>query len=254
MATTEQDSGKTYADMWGEAVHANRHLRVLSMGLAGLVLLLVVIIIRLSSVELPKPIVVRVDEVGRAEALAYDAVEAQAAAPPGQQPFPVAVDHARALPPPRLQDGRQRNATGDHILHRPDARAVPGQRVDDVVGKPGVSRHPLVNARHLARAESLPHRAVLPHRPKQPPLADAAAVEPCRDELHGVAREIEHRASAIRIGLARAHQQRGRAVDVLQYIRHVQRHQLRPPQQGVVAYGQERAVPGVDQPVSGRRQ
>ena len=39
------------------------------MGLAGLVLLLVVIIIRLSSVELPKPIVVRVDEVGRAEAL-----------------------------------------------------------------------------------------------------------------------------------------------------------------------------------------
>ena len=74
----EQDSGKTYADIWGEAVHSNRHLRVLSMGLAGLVLLLVVIIIRLSSVDLPKPIVVRVDEVGRAEALAYDTVEAQA--------------------------------------------------------------------------------------------------------------------------------------------------------------------------------
>ena len=78
MSQTEQDSGKTYADMWGEAVHSNRHLRVLSMGLAGLVLLLVVIIIRLSSVELPKPIVVRVDEVGRAEALAYETVEAQA--------------------------------------------------------------------------------------------------------------------------------------------------------------------------------
>ena len=78
MSQSEQDSGKTYADMWGEAVHSNRHLRVLSMGLAGLVLLLVVIIIRLSSVELPKPIVVRVDEVGRAEALAYDTVEAQA--------------------------------------------------------------------------------------------------------------------------------------------------------------------------------
>ena len=74
----KQDSGKTYADMWGEAVHSNRHLRVLSMALAGLILLLVVIIIRLSSVELPKPIVVRVDEVGRAEALAYEAVEAQA--------------------------------------------------------------------------------------------------------------------------------------------------------------------------------
>ena len=75
---TEQDSGKTYADIWGEAVHSNRHLRVLSMALAGLILLLIVIIIRLSSVELPKPIVVRVDDVGRAEALAYDAVEAQA--------------------------------------------------------------------------------------------------------------------------------------------------------------------------------
>ena len=48
------------------------------MGLAGLVLLLIVIIVRLSSVELPKPIVVRVDDVGRAEALAYDVVEAQA--------------------------------------------------------------------------------------------------------------------------------------------------------------------------------
>ena len=78
MAQQEQDSGKTYADIWGEAVHSNRHLRVLSMGLAGLVLLLVVIIVRLSSIDLPKPIVVRVDEVGRAEALAYEMVEAQA--------------------------------------------------------------------------------------------------------------------------------------------------------------------------------
>ncbi len=78
MTNTESDTGKTYADIWGEAVHSNRHLRVLSMALAGLIVLLVVIIIRLSSVELPKPIVVRVDEVGRAEALAYEAVEAQA--------------------------------------------------------------------------------------------------------------------------------------------------------------------------------
>ena len=78
MSQLEQDSGKTYADIWGEAVHSNRHLRVLSMGLAGLCVLLVVIIVRLSSVDLPRPIVVRVDEVGRAEALAYETVEAQA--------------------------------------------------------------------------------------------------------------------------------------------------------------------------------
>ena len=36
------------------------------------------IIVRLSSVDLPRPIVVRVDEVARTEALAYETVEAQA--------------------------------------------------------------------------------------------------------------------------------------------------------------------------------
>ena len=74
----DNETAKTYAEIWGEAIHSNRHLRVLSMGLTGLILLLVIIIIRLSSVEAPRPIVVRVDEVGRAEALAYETVEAQA--------------------------------------------------------------------------------------------------------------------------------------------------------------------------------
>ena len=78
MSNEKDETGKTYAEIWGEAIHSNRHLRVLSMGLAGLCLLLVVIIVRLSSVEAPRPIVVRVDEVGRAEALAYETVEAQA--------------------------------------------------------------------------------------------------------------------------------------------------------------------------------
>ena len=61
------------------------------------------------------------------------------AAAPRQQPFPVALDHARRLPPAGLQDGRQLDAAGDHVLNRPDAGAVPGQGVDDVVGKPGVA-------------------------------------------------------------------------------------------------------------------
>ena len=78
MRNEKDETGKTYAEIWGEAIHSNRHLRVLSMGLAGLCLLLVVIIVRLSSVEAPRPIVVRVDEVGRAEALSYETVEAQA--------------------------------------------------------------------------------------------------------------------------------------------------------------------------------
>ena len=78
MSTEKNETGKTYAEIWGEAIHSNRHLRVLTMGLGGIILLLVVIVIQLSSVEAPRPIVVRVDEVGRAEALAYEAVEAQA--------------------------------------------------------------------------------------------------------------------------------------------------------------------------------
>ena len=73
-----QDAGAEYAEIWGEAIHANHHLRVLSVGLGALCLLLVIVVIRIVSVAPPRPIVVRVDEVGRAEAVAYEAMEAQA--------------------------------------------------------------------------------------------------------------------------------------------------------------------------------
>ena len=73
-----KDAGAEYAEIWGEAIHTNRHLRVISVGLAIGVLLLIVVVIRIVSVEPPRPIVVRVDEVGRAEAVAYEAMEAQA--------------------------------------------------------------------------------------------------------------------------------------------------------------------------------
>ena len=73
-----KDAGAEYAEIWGEAIHSNRHLRVISVGLGIGVLLLIVVVIRVVSVEPPRPIVVRVDEVGRAEALAYEVMEAQA--------------------------------------------------------------------------------------------------------------------------------------------------------------------------------
>ena len=73
-----KDAGAEYAEIWGEAIHTNRHLRVISGGLAIAVLLLIVVVIRIVSVEPPRPIVVRVDEVGRAEAVSYEAMEAQA--------------------------------------------------------------------------------------------------------------------------------------------------------------------------------
>lgn len=76
--TRAKDAGAEYAEIWGEAIHSNRHLRVLSVGLAGLALLLGAVIIRLASIDPPRPIVVRVDEVGRAEAVAYETMEVQA--------------------------------------------------------------------------------------------------------------------------------------------------------------------------------
>ncbi len=77
-AAPNKDAGQQYAEIWGEAVHSNRHLRVLSIGLAVVALLLVIVIFRIVSVEPPRPIVVRVDEIGRAEAIAYEAMEARA--------------------------------------------------------------------------------------------------------------------------------------------------------------------------------
>ena len=73
-----KDAGAEYAEIWGEAIHSNRHLRMISGGLAIGVLLLILVVFRIVSVEPPRPIVVRVDEVGRAEALSYEAMEAQA--------------------------------------------------------------------------------------------------------------------------------------------------------------------------------
>ena len=75
---TESDAGREYAEIWGETIHSNRHLRVFSIVLGLLLLCVTIAVVRLSSVEPPRPIVVRVDEVGRAEALAYETVEAQA--------------------------------------------------------------------------------------------------------------------------------------------------------------------------------
>ena len=74
----EHDAGREYAEIWGETVEANRKLRTLSTILAAACLALGVLLLRVATVEPPRPIVVRVDEVGRAEAVAYEAATAQA--------------------------------------------------------------------------------------------------------------------------------------------------------------------------------
>ena len=74
----QKQSAQEYSEIWGEAIHANRNLRLVTIGLCVLLLLLSIATLQLSWRPAPKPIVIRVDEVGRAEALAYEAVEAKA--------------------------------------------------------------------------------------------------------------------------------------------------------------------------------
>ena len=72
------DAGREYAEIWGETVRANRKLRTILIFLSASCVLGVFVLLRIAGAEPPKPIVIRVDDVGRAEALAYEAATAQA--------------------------------------------------------------------------------------------------------------------------------------------------------------------------------
>ena len=74
----DKDAGREYAEIWADVVQANRRLRTILIFLSASIVLGVLILLRIAGAEPPKPIVVRVDEVGRAEALAYEAATAQA--------------------------------------------------------------------------------------------------------------------------------------------------------------------------------
>ena len=71
-------AAREFAEIWGEQMHAARHLRVVVVALGGVVLILAVAVVRLAWAPQPKPLIVRVDEVGMAEVVAYEAMEAQA--------------------------------------------------------------------------------------------------------------------------------------------------------------------------------
>ena len=71
-------AAREFAEIWGEQMHAARHLRAVTGVLALVVLVLGIAPVRLAWAPQPKPLVVRVDEVGRAEAVAYEAMAAQA--------------------------------------------------------------------------------------------------------------------------------------------------------------------------------
>ncbi len=75
---SSQDAGREFADIWAEAVQSNRNLRLISGALGLSLLMLLILTLRLAWQPPPKPIVIRVDEVGRAEALDYEAATARA--------------------------------------------------------------------------------------------------------------------------------------------------------------------------------
>ena len=66
---SKQDAGRQFADIWAEAIHSNRNLRIVTVALGMGLFLVLIVTLRLAWQPPPKPIVVRVDEVGRAEAL-----------------------------------------------------------------------------------------------------------------------------------------------------------------------------------------
>ena len=74
----KQDAGRQFADIWAETVQSNRNLRIITVALGISLFLVLIITLRLAWQPPPKPIVIRVDEVGRAEAMVYDAATAQA--------------------------------------------------------------------------------------------------------------------------------------------------------------------------------
>ncbi len=71
-------AAREFAEIWGEQMHAARHLRLVTGALALVILVMAAALVRLAWAPQPKPLVVRVDEVGRAEAVAYEAMEARA--------------------------------------------------------------------------------------------------------------------------------------------------------------------------------
>ncbi len=74
----DRDAGREYAEIWSEAVRSNRRLKTILVLLGAAHLALSIALLRLATTPPPKPVVVRVDEVGRAEALAYEAATAEA--------------------------------------------------------------------------------------------------------------------------------------------------------------------------------
>ena len=61
-----------FSDLWGESIHSARWYRAVTVFLAAVVAMLLVVVIVQASRPAPMPLVVRVDEVGRADVVDYE--------------------------------------------------------------------------------------------------------------------------------------------------------------------------------------
>lgn len=61
-----------FSDLWGESIHSARWYRAMTVFLAVVVAMLLVVVIVQASRPAPMPLVVRVDEVGRADVVDYE--------------------------------------------------------------------------------------------------------------------------------------------------------------------------------------
>ena len=90
-------------------------------------------------------------------------------AAPREQTLSVAVHHGGGLPSPGLEDRRQLDARGNHVLRRADPSAVPGQALHHRRRQAGLARHRLEDPWDLARVEPLTNPPALADRAEQRP-------------------------------------------------------------------------------------
>ena len=146
-----------------------------------------------------------------------------------------------------MEDRRQLDTGGDHVLGRTDPGAVPREARGHRFRQAGLARHRLEDARHLAGVEPLADPPALADRAEQPSFRDPGAVEPGVNQPDGVPTDPGDLAPSLAVGLGAADQKAAVARQFLKQIGDLQGNQFRPAEHGVVGDGEQRPVTVVDQ-------
>lgn len=162
-------------------------------------------------------------------------------------------DHRDRPPPSRLEDVRQPDAGGDHVLRRADQSTVSREPLDQRFWRSDPACHLLEDARHMAKFEPLAERAALVHRAEQPSPGDAASLKPDAHQPRGVAGDVDRLAPALGVGLGTAHEKGPVAGHFDKQVTDLQRRELGAAQHCVIGNGEQGTVAVVDERVLGSR-